>query len=126
MKLELKKNRNRSESRKERLHKLCLQRRDNILEKSSLREDFNWEWRKRIGGFITFKSFFNPENKSAKTADVDEIIFYLKPKYLTHNEEPRIFIHDIPTEEPSFEAITGYLKTFSKSINKDENMSMKN
>ena len=41
MKLELKKNRNRSESRKERLHKLCLQRRDNILEKSSLREDFN-------------------------------------------------------------------------------------
>ena len=26
------------------------------------------------------------------------------------------FIHDIPSEEPSFEAITGYLKTFSKSI----------
>ena len=93
-----------------------------ILERISTES----EEKELVDLFITFKSFFNSENKSAKTADVDEIIFYLKPKYLTHNEEPRIFIHDIPTEEPSFEAITGYLKTFSKSINKDENMSMKN
>ena len=64
--------------------------------------------------------------KSAKTAIIDEIIFYLKSKYSAHNEEPRIFIHDIPSEEPSFEVITGYLKTFSKSIKEDENVSLKN
>ena len=42
------------------------------------------------------------------------MIFYLKSMYSTHNEEPRTFIDDIPTKEPSFEAITNYLKTFSK------------
>ena len=50
----------------------------------------------------------------------------MKSKCSAHSEEPRIFIYDIPSEEPSFEAITGYLKTFSKSIKKDENMSLKN
>ena len=64
--------------------------------------------------------------KSAKTMNIDEIIFYLKSKYSAHNEEPRIFIQDIPSEEPSFESIAGYLKTFSKSVKDDENMSMKN
>ena len=64
--------------------------------------------------------------KSEKTANIDEIIFYLKFKYLAHNEEPRIFIHDFLSRELSFEAITGYLKTFSKSIKDDENMSLKN
>ena len=64
--------------------------------------------------------------KSEKTADIDEIIFYLKSKCSAHNEEPRIFIHDIPTEEPFFEAKTGFLKTFLKLIREDENMSLKN
>ena len=40
--------------------------------------------------------------------NIDEIIFYLKSMYSTHNEEPKTFIDDIPTEEPSFEAITNY------------------
>ena len=42
------------------------------------------------------------------------MIFDLKSMYSTHTEEPRTFIDDIPTKEPSFEAITNYLKTFSK------------
>ena len=63
--------------------------------------------------------------KSTKTENNDEIIFYLKSKYSAYNEEPRIFIYDIPREEPSFEAITDYLKTFSESIKEDENMSLK-
>ena len=58
--------------------------------------------------------------------NIDEIIFYLKLKYSAHNEEPRIFINDIPSEESSFEAIIDYLKTFLKSIKEDENMSLKN
>ena len=41
-------------------------------------------------------------------------------QYLTHNEEQRTFIQDIPSGEdiPSFDAITGYLKTFLKSKKK--------
>ena len=57
---------------------------------------------------------------SVKTVNIDEIIFYLKSKYSTHSEEPRIFINDILSEESSFEAMTGYLKTFSKFIKEDE------
>ena len=64
--------------------------------------------------------------KSVKTVNIHEIIFYLKSKYLAHNEEPRSFINDIPREEPSFEAMIGYLKIFLKFIKEDENMSLKN
>ena len=46
------------------------------------------------------------KEKSEKTVNIDEIIFYLKSiqsillkMYSTHNEEPRTFIDDIPTEE---------------------------
>ena len=46
--------------------------------------------------------------------------------YSTHNEETRTFINDIPTEEPSFEAMTKYFKFFSKSIKDYEKMSLKN
>ena len=46
--------------------------------------------------------------------------------YSTYNKEPRTFINDIPTDDHSFEAISNYLKTFSKYIKDDENMSLKN
>ena len=66
--------------------------------------------------------------KNEKIVNVDQIIFSLKSQYLTHNDEERTFTEDIPSEEnmPSFETITGYLKTFSKSIKEDENASLKN
>ena len=52
--------------------------------------------------------------KNEKVVNIDEIIFYLKSQYLAHNDEQRTFIPNIPSGEnmPSFEAITGYLKTF--------------
>ena len=54
------------------------------------------------------------------------MLFYLKNEYLPHNEE-RAFIEDIPQEDRfPFEAISNYLKTFSKSIKEVENMSFKN
>ena len=66
--------------------------------------------------------------KNKKMVNIDEIIFYLNFQYLAQNDEQRTFIQHIPSEENMlfFEAITGYLKTFSKSIKKDENMSLKN
>ena len=53
--------------------------------------------------------------------------FYLKNQYLPDNEEQRTFIEDIPSQEDilSFEVITDYIKTFSKSIKEVENMSLK-
>ena len=50
----------------------------------------------------------------------------MKSQYSAQNSQERTFIPNIPSEEPSFEAITGYLKTFSKSIKEDENMGLKN
>ena len=64
--------------------------------------------------------------KNQKLVNIEEIIFYLKSQYLEHNPEDRTFIPDIPSEEPSFEAITDNLKTFSKSIKEHENMGLKN
>ena len=64
--------------------------------------------------------------KNQKLVNIEEIIFYLKSQYLEHNPEDRTFILDIPSEEPSFEAITDNLKTFSKSIKEHENMGLKN
>ena len=46
--------------------------------------------------------------------------------YSTHNEESRNSIHDIPNNEPSFEAMTYHFKTFSKWIKDDKNLSLKN
>ena len=66
------------------------------------------------------------KEKIEKTVNIDEIIFYLKSMYSTHNEEPRNFIDDIPVDERSFEAMTNRLKTFSKCIKDDENISLKN
>ena len=66
------------------------------------------------------------KEKIEKTVNIDEIIFYLKSMYSTHNEKPRIFIDDIPVDERSFEAMTNRLKTFSKCIKDDENINLKN
>ena len=72
-----------------------------------------------------WRSFVIRKEKSKKIVNIDEMIFYLKSMYSTHNEEPRTFIDDIPTDEPSFEAMTNHLKTFSECIKDDENMSIK-
>ena len=64
--------------------------------------------------------------KNQKFVNIEEIIFHLKSQYLEHNSEDRTFILNIPSEEPSFEAITNNLKTFSKSIKEHENMGLKN
>ena len=60
--------------------------------------------------------------------DIYEIILYLKSRHSTHNREQRTFIQDIPKREDvsSFETISGNLKTLSKSIKEDENMSLEN
>ena len=120
------KNGDTSESRKDRLRKLCSQWRDNVLEKSSLESFSTQSEEKELLDLAYLIVFLIRKVKSEKTADTDKIIFYLKSKCSAHNEESRIFIHDIPTEEPFFEAITGFLKTFLKLIMEDENMSLKN
>ena len=61
------------------------------------------------------------------TTNVNELIFQLKNQHLPHNEEPGAFIEEIPSQEDrSFEELSDYLNTFSKSIKESENMSLKN
>ena len=71
------------------------------------------------------QEFVIRKEKIEKTVNIGEIIFQLKSMYSTHNEEPRTFIDDIPTKEPSFYVMTNYLKNFPKYIKDDENMSLK-
>ena len=66
------------------------------------------------------------KTKNQKFDNIEEIIFYLKVQYLQHNPKDRTFIPNIPSEEPSIEAITGNLKTSSKSIKEHDNMGLKN
>ena len=55
-----------------------------------------------------------------------EILFYLRKNYSPHTEE-RARIEDIPQDDRfSFEEMSDYLKTFSKSVIKVENMALKN
>ena len=58
------------------------------------------------------------KEKIEKIVNIDEIVFYLESMYQTHNEKPRTFIDDIPTNEPSFE-------TMNNRIKDDENISLK-
>ena len=62
--------------------------------------------------------------KNQKFINVEQLIFHLRSQYLEHNCEDRTFIPNIPSEEPSFEAIANILKTFSKSIKEDENLGL--
>ena len=66
--------------------------------------------------------------KNAKKMNIDEMIFYLKSRYSTDNRNQTTFTQDIPSEKdvPSFEAISDCVKTFSKSMKEDKNMSLKN
>ena len=50
----------------------------------------------------------------------------MKSEYSPYDEEPRTLINVISREEPSFEAKTNYFQTFSESVKKDDNMSLKN
>ena len=53
--------------------------------------------------------------------NIYEILFYLKNNYLPHIEE-QTFIEDIPQDDRfSFEEMSDYLKTFSKSVIEVEN-----
>ena len=54
--------------------------------------------KKELMNLAHSRVFLIRKAKTAKKENIDEIIFYLKPKYSTHNEEPRIFIKDIPRE----------------------------
>ena len=60
------------------------------------------------------------KEKIEKTVNIDGIIFYLKSMYSTRRAKNFYWWW---TEEPSFEAMTNRLKTFSED---DENISLKN
>ena len=50
------------------------------------------ERRKRIGRLAPPRVLLIRKEKIEKTANIDEIIFYLKCMYSSHNEEPRFLL----------------------------------
>ena len=64
------------------------------------------------------------KEKNQKLVNIEEMIFYLKSRYLEHNENKTI-IANIRSEEPSFEVITNNLETFLKSRKDQENIVLK-
>ena len=50
----------------------------------------------------TLRALLICKEKIKKTANIDEIIFYIKFMYLAHNEESRTFTDDILNKEPFF------------------------
>ena len=66
------------------------------------------------------------DDAKSSAEHIYEMVFYLKNNYSQHTEE-RTFIEDIPQDDRfSFEEMSGYLKTFSKSVIEVENMTLKN
>ena len=63
--------------------------------------------------FLLIRKF----TKNAKMTDIDEIISYLKSKYLTNNKDQVVFIQNFPRVE---------LKIISKHIKDGKNMSLRN
>ena len=84
--------------------------------------------RKHLRALVPPRIFLARKAAIKNVKNVHEIISNLKSQYLLHNEQQRTFIQDIPIQEdiPSFEAITDYLKNFSKSIKEVEKMRLKN
>ena len=60
--------------------------------------------------------------------NVNEIICFLKSKYLPHNEERGTFTEDIPSQECqfTFEEIPDSIKKIFKCIGEAEKMRLKN
>ena len=88
------------------------------LKKAALTRVLNESEEKELVDLVPSRILLIRKEKIEKTVNIDEIFFYLKSIYSTHNEEPRTFINDIPTGEPSFEAMTNYLKTFQNQSRK--------
>ena len=76
---------------------------------------------------VPLKDFLACKNDGkSRVENIYEKLFYLRKNYSTHTEE-RARIDDIPQDDRfSFEEMSDYLKTFSKSVIEVENMSLKN
>ena len=90
-------------------------------------ESKNENEKKQLTDLAPLRVFFARKDAVKIQKNVNEIIFYLKKQYSPHNEEQGTFIENIPSQEDqfTFEPISDYLKTFSKSTKEVENMTLK-
>ena len=88
----------------------------------------NEEERMRLTNLAPLKVSLYRKESLKEVKNVNEILCYLKNKYLPHNEEQVAYIGDIPSQEEqlTFETISDSIKIFSKSVGEVENMSLKN
>ena len=88
----------------------------------------NEEERMQLTNVATLKVSLYRKKSVKEVKIVNEILCYLKNKYLPHNEEQVAYIGDIPSQEEqlTFETISDSIKIFSKSIGEVENTNLKN
>ena len=88
----------------------------------------NEEERMQLTNVATLKVSLYRKKSVKEVKIVNEILCYLKNKYLPHNEEQEAYIGDIPSKEEqlTFETISDSIKIFSKSIAEVENTNLKN
>ena len=91
-------------------------------------EKRNEDETKQVTDLAASRAFLARKDAVKNERNFNEIIFFWKNQYLPHNDKRRTFIEDIPNEEDrfSFQGISDFLKTFSKSMKEVENMSLKN
>ena len=87
----------------------------------------NEEERKQLTDLAPWKVFLACKDAGKSNVEnIYEMLFYLRKNYSPHTEE-RARIEDIPQDDRfSFEEMSDYLKTFSKSVIEVENMTLKN
>ena len=81
------------------------------------------EERKQLTDLVPLKVFLvRKDAEKSSVESIYEMLFYLRKNYSPHTEE-QARIEDIPQDDRfSFEEVSDYLKTFSKSIIEVENM----
>ena len=83
--------------------------------------------RKRLTDQVPLRVFSARKDAVKKGAEnVYQILFYLKNNYSPHTKDRAFTEHILQDDRFSFEKISDYLKPFSKSSIKAENMTLKN
>ena len=87
----------------------------------------NEDEKKRLTDLAPFKVVLARKDAARSGKEnIYKMLFYLNSNYSPHTEE-QAFIEDIPQDDRfSFEEMSDYIKTFSKSVIEVENATLKN
>ena len=87
----------------------------------------NEEEIKQLTDLVPLKVFLTLEDTGKSSVEnIYKMLFYLRKNYSLHTEEKACIENILQDDRFSFEEMSDYLKTFSKSVVEVENMTLKN